>query len=208
VLGDRSKCFTGLTAHRKKGLIIQAMNSVDHHHANSVLLYNELKSYDLKPFYLPNGVDENLFHPILPHFHQRSNLTIGHVGKKSPLKNQKKFIEPLFKDLDVDYNPCYNQFGNKVPHEQMVDKYQEFDLFLAASSEDGTPNGMLEAAACERATIINKIGNAPELIRDGHNGFLLNMDQAEYIDKIKWCQDNKDKVVEMGKNARQEILKG
>ena len=41
---NRNKCITGVTAHRKKVQIQQAMNSVDHHHANSVMLYKELRS--------------------------------------------------------------------------------------------------------------------------------------------------------------------
>lgn len=182
---NKSKCISGLTAHRKKDQVVKAMGSVSHHHANSALLYNELKSFGFNPFYVPNGVDEKLFRPLLPHFHRRLNLVIGHVGKKSPKKNQKTFIEPLMNKVEAFYEPCYNQFDNKVPHTQMVNKYQTFDMFIAASSEDGTPNGMLEAAACERSALINKIGNAPELIKNGVNGFLLNMNETEYIDKIR-----------------------
>jgi len=205
---NKGKCITGLTAHRKKKQVIKAMNEISNHHANSVLLYKELREFGKKPFYVPNGVNEKLFRPILPHFYRRLNLVIGHVGKSSPNKNQKKFIEPVMNEVESFYEPHYNDCFNKIPHDQMVNKYQSFDMFIAASTEDGTPNGMLEAAACERSIIINKIGNAPEFIKSGYNGFLLNMDKEEYIDKIVWCQKNKDKVIEMGKNARKEILKG
>lgn len=205
---NKDKCITGLTAHRKKNQVIKAMNEIPNHHANSVLLYNELKGFGKNPFYVPNGVDADLFHPILPHFYRRLNLVIGHVGKKSPNKNQSSFIEPLFNKVESFYEPHYNDCFNKIPHDQMPGKYQSFDMLIVASTEDGTPNSLLEAAACERSAFINKIGNAPELIKDGYNGFLLNKDENEYIDKIIWCQKNKDKVIEMGKNARKEILKG
>ena len=135
-------------------------------------------------------------------------MSIGHIGRKSSNKNQASFIEPLLKSMRVHYQPHYNDYSNKVPHEKMVHKYQNFDMFIAASSEDGTPNGMLESMACGRPVIINNIGNAPELIKNGHNGFIVDMNQNAYREKIQWCVRNPSKVMEMGKNARLSILKG
>jgi len=205
---NKNKCITGLTAHRKLSQIKKAMDSLPNHHANSVLLYNELKALGKKPFYVPNGVNEKLFHPIAPLYYNRPYLRIGHVGKKSPQKNQASFIEPMLKSIDMEFVPHYNDYSDKIPHEQMVHKYQEFDLFIAASTEDGTPNGMLEAMACGRPVIINRIGNAPELIKDGYNGFLVEMKQQDYIEKIRWCKKNPAAVIEMGKNARKSIIEG
>ena len=203
-----SRCITGITAHRPSKFIKPFVDMVSHHHANSVMLCNVLEKLGKNPFYTPNGVDTNMFHPIKPQYYKRSNLIIGHVGKKSKIKNQVDFIEPIIKATDVLYLPHYNSFSNKIPHEKMVFKYQEFDIFIAASSEDGTPNGMLEAMACGRPVIINRIGNAPELIKDGYNGFLVGKSGGEYIEKIKWCKNNPWKVIEMGKNARLSILQG
>lgn len=205
---NRSKCISGVTAHRKKVQIQQPMNSVDHHHANSVLLYNELKKMGKKPYYVPNGVDEKLFFPIKPLYNKRPYLSVGHIGKKSPNKNQTSFLEPVIKSMKLDYHPHYNDFSNAIPHDKMIHKYQYFDIFIASSSEDGTPNGMLESMACGRPVIINKIGNAPELIKDGYNGFIVDMNQDAYRKMIQWCIENPTKVVKMGENALKSILEG
>jgi len=181
------------------------MNSVDHHHANSVLLYNELKGLGKNPFYVPNGINEKLFFPIWPLFHRRNYLSVGHIGKKSPNKNQAKFLEPLMESMKLQYNPHYNDYSNKIPHNKMIHKYQNFDIFIASSSEDGTPNGMLEAAACGRPIIINKIGNAPEFITNGYNGFVVEMNQDAYREKINWCIKHPREVVKMGENAFKEV---
>jgi len=67
----------------------------------------------------------------------------------------------------------------------------------------------LEAAACGRPIISNPIGNMPEFIQDGYNGFLLpdrNVDW--YVEKIIWLRDHRDKMIEMGLNARKTIEEG
>jgi len=202
---NKNKCITGVTAHRPWKKIKKSMDITKFHHANSVLLYKELKKQGKNPFYVPNGVDTTLFYPIKPLFANRNTISIGHIGKKSASKNQASFIEPIMKEMRIDYKPHYNNYKTSIPHKQMIHKYQDFDVFIAASSEDGTPNGMLEAGACGRSVIINKIGNAPELITNGVNGFVIPMQKEAYIDTIRWCKRNPNNVIKMGENMQKEI---
>ena len=203
-----NKRISGMTAHRKLNMIKPVMKKVKFHHANSILLINEMKKIEFNPFYVPNGVDTKLFYKKLPLFHKRNNLVVGHVGKKSVNKNQKSFIEPMLESIDdIIYDPHYNDFSNKIPHKDMIYKYQNYDIMIVNSKEDGTPNGMLESMACERPVIINKIGNAPELIRNGINGFMVESNFEDYQEKIKFCRDNPKAVIKMGKQARKDIKK-
>jgi glycosyltransferase involved in cell wall biosynthesis len=49
----------------------------------------------------------------------------------------------------------------------------------------------------------------PEFIKDGYNGFLLdNRNVDEYVDRLKYLQNNRDKLIEMGKNARKTVEEG
>jgi glycosyltransferase involved in cell wall biosynthesis len=205
---NKEKCVTGVTAHRKKIQVVKPMQQTKWHHANSVLLYNELKSWGVENvFYVPNGVDTNFFKPLKPLCHYRPYIIFGHVGKKSPNKNQASFLEPVIKESNAFFVPHYNTFLNKIPHKDMINIYQKFDVYIASSTEDGTPNGMLESAACGRPIIINKIGNGPELIKNEYNGFCIDMDKSQYENVIRWCLNNKEKVIKMGENAREEIKK-
>ena len=72
----------------------------------------------------------------------------------------------------------------------------------------------------------NAIGNLPELIRPGWNGFLLEAPELVpvesalhhsrlnhigsnldwYIDRLAWCQAHPSVVVTMGEQARQTVL--
>lgn len=206
------KRISGVTAHRNKS-IVSDLKKVKWIHANSIMLIDELVKYGYNKndiFYVPNGVDTDMFYskngiPVDP---KSDNITVGHIGKLSPLKGQKDIIEPAVKMAKCEYIYHYNTYEDKIPHDQMADLYQNMDVFIVASKEDGTPNPALEAAACGRPILTNAIGNMPELIKDGYNGFIVNKQISKYVDKIKWFRNNKDEMVEMGKNARKSVVEG
>ena len=206
--------ISGVTAHKEKDFfrrnIVPALKTTQWHHANSILLKHELEEAGFENvFYVPNGVDEELFHEINPIPESRSNLIVGHVGKNcgqgTDAKGHTEFIEPSCKQAEVVYKGHYNNYKTQIPHSQMVDFYQGTDLFIVASKTDGTPNGALEAAACGRPILSNKIGNMPEFIVDGHNGFLIDRDVTQYIEKLLWFKEHREEMREMGKNARKTI---
>jgi N-acetyl-alpha-D-glucosaminyl L-malate synthase BshA len=53
------------------------------------------------------------------------------------------------------------------------------DLFLLPSSQESFGMAALEAMACEVPVVASRIGGLPELIDDGHTGFLCDMDDAD-----------------------------
>lgn len=198
--------IAGITAHRPLSILKQKMSKVGWSHANSVLLYNDLTKIHDMCFYVPNGVDEKLFRPEVPILHDGDNLIIGHVGKLSPRKGQQQFIEPAIAKSDVKYFSHYNNYKSKINHKDMPKIHNKYDIFICASEEDGTPCPALEAAACGRPIISNKIGNMPELIENYKTGILLEKRDVDlYVDAIKWCQKNPEKVREMGQNIRKKI---
>lgn len=200
------KRITGVTAHRKDGVIKPNMMKAYWRHANSRMLFRQLKSMNLERiYYTPNGVDHEMFiqkteiNPSTP-------LIVGHVGKLSKMKQQKEIIEPACRLAGVQYFSHYNNYLNALPYEKMPEIYNKFDLFIVASMEDGTPCPALEAAACGRPILSNKIGNMPEFIKDGYNGWLMKECNKEaYAEKLKWIKENKKLLPEMGKNARKTV---
>jgi glycosyltransferase involved in cell wall biosynthesis len=203
------KRITGLTAHRDRSIIEPQMKKAFATHANSILLYNYLKTIHNNAFYIPNGVDEELFKPITSIPLHSPNITVGHVAKEHPLKGHNDYVKPSIQKSGADYIYHHSNHINKIPHEQMVNLYQEMDCFIVASIEDGTPNPAFEAAACARPIISNRIGNMPEFIKNGYNGFLLeerNID--EYVDRILWFRDHREEMIQMGLNARKTIEEG
>jgi len=205
----RNKKSTGVTAHREKSQMLKVINKMKlakYVHANSILLYNELYKYGITKnvYYLPNGVNEEIFKEIKP-IPVSKDITIGHVGKKSNRKGQKQYIIPAIQKSKAKRVLHFNNFQNAIPHNKMVNIHNSYDVFICASLEDGTPNGALEAASCGRPILSNRIGNMPEFIENGVNGFLVEKNVDSYVKKIKWFRNNREKMKEMGKNARKTI---
>jgi glycosyltransferase involved in cell wall biosynthesis len=55
----------------------------------------------------------------------------------------------------------------------MADWYNTGTVLVCASATEGTPNPGLEAAACGCTVVSTPVGNMPELIRSGENGYLV-----------------------------------
>ena len=55
----------------------------------------------------------------------------------------------------------------------MVEFYQGLDACICTSRVEGGPHSLLEASACGVPVISTGVGLAPELIRQGHNGLLI-----------------------------------
>ncbi len=205
---SRNKKATGVTAHRDKSQmpkIISKMKLAKYVHANSMLLYDELENYGIENvYYLPNGVNEKLFKETNP-IPVSNDIIVGHVGKKSNRKGQQEYILPSIKKSNSQSIIHLNKYNNAVQHHKMVNIHNSYDFFICASLEDGTPNGALEAAACGRPILSNEIGNMPEFIKNGVNGFLVEKKINNYVKKIKWFRSHKEEMSEMGKNARRTI---
>ena len=56
---------------------------------------------------------------------------------------------------------------------EMADWYNSGTVLVCASRSEGTPNPALEAAACGCTVVSTPVGNMPELIRHGVNGYLV-----------------------------------
>ena len=202
------KKITGVTAHRPLKVIEPQMKKAYATHANSILLLNELKTVHSNVFYVPNGVDEELFNITTPIPKERDNIIVGHVGKMFKEKGQVDFIIPAIEKAGAESMlHTANHNNDMIKYNEMPLLYNKMDVFVVASIEDGTPNPALEAAACGRPIISNAIGNMPQFIKDGYNGFIVERDVDAYVEKIEWLRNHRDKMIEMGYNARKTIEK-
>ena len=186
--------------------------------ANNILSLNELAGlYDGPKYYIPRGVDpdlwgnnpdswDNLYRDDGP-----KNFTALFCGKKDSGKGLKSVILPACQSDNLGpekVNLLINQrnYTNALTKPEMKNWYNQGHVYLVASETDGTPNPALEAAACGRPIISNYIGNMPEFIKDGWNGFLVGREPKQYRLKLKYLKENPDKCREMGENARKTVL--
>jgi glycosyltransferase involved in cell wall biosynthesis len=88
----------------------------------------------------------------------------------------------------------------------MLDFYHSLDVYVCASRSEGTPNPCLEAMACGLPVITTRVGNMPELIRDGENGYLVERNVAAIAEKVARLRDDPVARERMGRAARAAVV--
>ena len=160
---------------------------------NSRLLYEEFSPcFDVPVFYTPNGVDTEFFTPA----HNRSTnqkLKVGWAGSMTnhgDTRGYHDLIVPATGSVEgVELVVAVREDKWRSPGE-MLEFYRSVDVYICASTAEGTPNPCLEAAACGVPLLTTRVGNMPELIEDGKNGFFIERDVNDIKNKLILLRDN------------------
>jgi glycosyltransferase involved in cell wall biosynthesis len=203
---------TGITAHVAKnydeqrgyGTVRAWADRAKGFHANSRMLQREMEAYLGRPvYYVPNGVDERFFCRTRPR--ESSRLVVGYVARPNVRKGPD-LVRDACKRAGVELREVVRTWKQALSAEQIREFYQGIHVLAVSSDMDGTPNPALEAAACECAVVSNPIGNMPEFIRDGVNGFLTERTVDGLAAALAELAGNVPRAIEMGREARATIL--
>ena len=172
---------------------------------NNRLLFEEFgPRLGLPAYYTPNGVDTGFFQPAEVRTPGRS-LRVGWTGS---LQNQTaehrgvhEFIAPAVEAAGAELRLAVREEKWR-DRDEMLDFYHSLDVYVCVSRTEGTPNPCLEAAACGLPVVTTRVGNMPELIRDGENGFFVERDAADIAEKLRWLRDDPGLRDCLGRAAR------
>lgn len=179
---------------------------------NNRLLFEELGPRFRQPvYYTPNGVDTGFFRPAAARPPEPSRpLRVGWAGS---LKNQTaehrgvhEFIAPAVAAVEGAELRLAMREEKWRDRDEMLDFYHSLDVYVCASRSEGTPNPCLEAAACGLPVVTTRVGNMPELIRDGKNGFFVERDAADIAEKLRWLRDDPELRDRLGRAARATVV--
>jgi glycosyltransferase involved in cell wall biosynthesis len=127
---------------------------------------------------IPLGVDLEVFRPAIS-FEDRPQRILW-IGSElnSAVKGYEAIVVHLREKLcragfECDFRLVNSFDPNLLSQKEMAAWYNTGRAFLVTSTVEGTPNVALEAAACGCALISTRVGNMPELIRNGENGVLV-----------------------------------
>jgi glycosyltransferase involved in cell wall biosynthesis len=127
---------------------------------------------------LANGVDLDVFRLTVP-IEQRAPKVLWTGSEMArQRKGYDRFVRPLQARLRARGISCETRLVDslgerKQPPAAMAEWYNSGTVLVCASDVEGTPNPALEAAACGCTVVSTEVGNMPELIRDGRNGYLV-----------------------------------
>jgi glycosyltransferase involved in cell wall biosynthesis len=76
-----------------------------------------------------------------------------------------------------------------VPHrhaylaarDELANAYHALDVYLVASRQEGGPKAVLESMAVGVPLVTTRVGQAPEIVVDGENGLLADVDDVESL---------------------------
>lgn len=85
----------------------------------------------------------------------------------------------------------------------IVEEYQNADVNILPSIEDGWGMTITESCACGVPHIISENTGCKDILRDGETGFIIPPRDVEALrEKIRYFYDNPSEVERMGRNAR------
>jgi glycosyltransferase involved in cell wall biosynthesis len=198
-----------------------------------VAVSNGLRDYavqttpDLPIEVIPNAIDLSVFTPPL----RRSPNGIPcllFVGRFNAFKNVEKLVDAVanLKDLGVEdfelhligegeRRPVVEravvakgltrqvQFLGWIDRERLVERYRQADIFVTATTWEGMPNTVLEGMACGLPVIATRASGLEELIRDGVNGYLVDINDTRALaNRIAMLLNNPHERQRMGKESR------
>jgi glycosyltransferase involved in cell wall biosynthesis len=177
---------------------------------NNQLLYNELRSVlNLPVLYTPNGVDTSFFSPPNSR-HRHDKLRVGWSGSLNNHGSEHRgfdnLILPALRAMEGVELVTAIREDHWRTHEEMIDFYQSLDVYICASVSEGTPNTCLEAAACGVPLVTTRVGNMPELIKPGINGYFIDRDISDIIKVLTILRDHDEHRNQLGQAIRASAL--
>jgi len=159
-------------------------------------------------FCCQNGVDIHFFRPS-----PRNNreFTACWVGNSSSVGN--KGLDLVKSACDETRTPLLFLDRNALQKEELLSQEKIRDefyflssVYICASEFEATPNPALEALACGLPIISTRVGNMPEIIEDGYNGFLVERSATAIAGAIEKMKASDWET--MSRNARLSIENG
>jgi glycosyltransferase involved in cell wall biosynthesis len=168
-------------------------------HSDAVII-NNFQMWDKSgrlpnTFYLPNGVDRDIFKYEVPIENRRPVLLWCGSEFHRKIKGYDDILIPL-KDrlrnygLQLDLRLINSNGQVKYSRQQMAQWYNAGTIYLCASLAEGTPNTALEAASCGCTIVSTPVGNMPELIEHGVNGYIVKWDVEAFLEHALAAIDN------------------
>jgi glycosyltransferase involved in cell wall biosynthesis len=176
---------------------------------NRLLLQEFERECRCEVFYTPNGVDTHFFQPQ-PRVERDRMLRVGWAGSlanhPAALRGFHEVIVPAVQAVDgLELRTAIREERWRTADE-MRDFYQALDVYVCASVCEGTPNTCLEAAASGVPVVTTRVGNMPELVVDGENGFFIERDAHDLAAKLRQLRDDRVLCLRMSEAIRRAAL--
>jgi glycosyltransferase involved in cell wall biosynthesis len=85
--------------------------------------------------------------------------------------------------------------------------YSAIDAVLLPSANEGTPVSVIEGLAAERPAVATRVGGVPDVVREGIDGFLVDVGDAQALaDRLADLAADPKRRAQMGADGRARVL--
>jgi glycosyltransferase involved in cell wall biosynthesis len=156
-------------------------------------------------------------------------FVVGWVGRMTAVKRTDDVLRALkgLLDRDVDAYLCLVGDGpdrdhlERYAHELGIVRrclflgyqnevgrfYQAIDALILPSTNEGTPVSVIEALAAERPAVATRVGGTPDVIRNGVDGFLVDVGDADALaEQLAVLAHDPTRRAAMGAEGRANVL--
>jgi glycosyltransferase involved in cell wall biosynthesis len=198
-----------------------------------VAVSNGLREYafettpDLPIEVIPNAIELSVFMPPLRR-NNNGSVRLLFVGRLNAFKNVETLLEAMARLKEMNMGNFELQlvgegerraalerlvidrgltrqvhFLGWIDRNTLVERYHQADLFVTATTWEGMPNTVLEGMACGLPVVATRASGLEELVREGVNGYLVNInDPAALAERIALLINNPVERQRMGKESR------
>lgn len=130
--------------------------------------------------------------------HTDWNLTIAGEG---PLKNE---LAQATHKLGIANRVTFRGW---LERDHLPAVYEEADIFVLPSRDEGMPNAMLEAMAAGLPVIGSRVAGLNEVVIDGETGFLVPPEDADALaHALRVAIEDRDQTFQLGQAARARVV--
>ena len=201
-----------------------------HHILPSTLFYNMALESGIIPennvHYISNILDSDKFIPPKKQGHKKIRVLYGAMGgKTNPYKGWEHFMyliqnieESVLETIEVylfgyDFTETeikelpieVKSYGMVYSEDEMVEIYQNTDVFIFPSLQESFGQTLFEAMACGAVPIAYNVGAASDLIIHESNGYILPVGDKEQLVASFHKLVSVDDLTLMRERARKEI---
>lgn len=161
------------------------------------------------------------------HHNLEDQIAVGIIGRLTPIKNHKFFLDSLVQLLADGFNfkafvigggelesklQTYTASIGLSNHvvftswiEDVSDPLAGLDIVALTSINEGTPVSLIEAQAAARPVISLNVGGVSDVVEDSRTGFVTS--QSEFVPRLKELITDANLRLSMGQQGRQFALK-
>lgn len=158
---------------------------------NNFGMYNAFGK-NSKTICIPNGINTEIFNVKNP-ISERTIHRVVWIGSEfhKHIKGYEQYALPLKEKLEADGIDCDFRLvsstdpSKRMTRPQLAEWYNKSTVYVVTSLNEGTPNPALESSACGCTVVATPVGNMPELIINGYNGYLVDWDVDKMYEAVK-----------------------